>query len=476
MIVMGTASFLASKTLFDNASWVSHTEKVKASLFAVEKQLVDMETGQRGFILTFKEDFLEPYHQGGKDLKQTFSQLHNRVSDNPAQIERLKAVEGLAEQKERQLNETITLKREGKEQELQALFISGKGKKVMDDVRTRISEMITVEDKLLISREESMIQAKRISSYVTVGGTLLAAMVSCIVLFFIARQVVRPINEVASNLAYSSNEIAVAAAQQERITGQQAASVNQASTTVSELSESARQAASQSEASVEVAKKAAALTDQGRETVNLAVEKMNILRDKIGVVSGQMLLLGERSSQIGNLANMVRDLADQTNMLALNAAVEAARAGEHGKGFAVVASEVRKLADQSKKSGQEASIIIEDVQKTTNATVILTEESTKTVEQVTGLSEQVGNLFRALADEANKVYENCQQVLLTSRQQSTAIIQLSEGMDSVNAGLKESVQGMGRTTAGIEKLRETTMKLKEFGVRIDKTVSPITEA
>ena len=94
------------------------------------------------------------------------------------------------------------------------------------------------------------------------------------------------------------------------------------------------------------------------------------------MVADQILRLGEQTTQIGSIANLVKDLATQTNMLALNAAVEAARAGDHGKGFAVVASEVRKLADQSKKSAEEAAALIAEVQKATNSTIMVTEEST----------------------------------------------------------------------------------------------------
>lgn len=467
MIVIGVANFFTSKSLLDSTSWVTHTEQIKGMLFLVEKQLTDMETGERGFIFTAKEDFLEPYYRAEKELRQTFSKLHNSIASRH-QVDRLKALEGVVAEKERFVNETITLKREGREQELLAVFISGKGKKIMDDIRTRISEMLTVEDNLLSSRVESVNQAVRLSYYINVGVTLLAAILSFTVLLLIARQVVRPINQVASDLAYSSTEIAAAAAQQERITGQQSVAVTEASTTVNQLRESSRQSAHQSEATVGVAKRATGLTDEGKDAVSRAVDATNILSDKIKLMASQMLRLFEQTGQISGIANVVRDLADQTNMLALNAAVEAARAGEHGKGFAVVASEVRKLADQSKKSAQEAQIIIEDVQKASNTTSMMAEESANLVEQVSGFAARVGDLFTDLSEAAGKVYDNCEQVLLNVRQQSVAINQVGQAMDIVNSGLKESTQGASRTTAGIEKLRETTLKLKEYGVKIEK--------
>jgi len=346
MLVIGVANFLTSRTLLNSASWVSHTEQVKAMLADLVKSLIDMESGERGFVYTNKEEFLEPYHQGQKELKQDLSELRNLIGDSRNQVERLKAVEELDARQERFFNEVITLKREAEEQKLSALVISGAGKKNMDAIRTKVSEMITVEDKLLASWQECVNQAQQISSYVTVGGTLLAVILSFTVLFFIGRRVVRPINQVAGDLVYSSSEIAAAAAQQERITGQQSVAVTEASTTVSELRESSLLSAHQSEATVEVAKKAAGLTEEGKDTVTQTVDATKILGEKIKAMASQMARLLEQTGQVSGISNLVRDLADQTNMLALNAAVEAARAGEHGKGFAVVASEVRKLADQ----------------------------------------------------------------------------------------------------------------------------------
>lgn len=472
MLVTGVANFLVSNMLLDNSKWVSNTERVKALMVSVDKQLVEMESGQRGFLFTSKEDFLGHYNQVQKQLNHTLSQLQNMLSADPFQIKNLKAIEELAQQKIEVMDQTLVLKREGQEQELLALVISGAGKKIMDDIRIRVNEMLATEDKNLNVREASVKQAQRISWFVTVGGTLLAVIVSFVVMFYLTRQIIGPINQVASNLAYSSTEIATAAAQQERITGQQSVAVTEAATTINELRESSLLSAHQSEATVEVAKKAAGLTEDGKDTVSRAMDATNVLSQRIKVMASQMLRLLEQTSQIGGIANVVRDLADQTNMLALNAAVEAARAGEHGKGFAVVASEVRKLADQSKKSAQEAKIIIEDVQKSTNATGVMADESAKIVEQVTGFAERVGNLFTDLSGAADKVYDNCQQVLLNVRQQSIAINQVGQAMDSVNAGLKESAQGAGRTTAGIEKLRETALKLKEYGVRIEKADLP----
>src|SRR5215475_6788611 len=93
--------------------------------------------------------------------------------------------------------------------------------------------------------------------------------------------------------------------------------------------------------------------------------------------------------QIAGKIGIIDEIAYQTNLLALNAAVEAACAGEHGKGFAVVGAEIRKLADQSKKSAERIATLVSDIHNATNASVMATEEGTKTVSELAGSISEV---------------------------------------------------------------------------------------
>ena len=322
--------------------------------------------------------------------------------------------------------------------------------------------------KSLVDRERELVKESKLQSNLAQenivralgAGTLLMIVVAFTLGLWIVRGTNRAISEATNTISTSAKEIAATVTQHERAAVSQAAMVNETTTTVDELSVSSKQTSDQAQAMVDIARKASSLTDEGGSVVSQATEGVSGLREKVGVVADQILQLGEQTSQIGNIANLVKDLATQTNMLALNAAVEAARAGEHGKGFAVVASEVRRLADQSKKSAEEATVIISEIQKATNSTIMVTEESTKTVEEVAKMSQKVGHLFEALSGEANRVFENAQQVVLNSKQQSSAVNQIGEAMKSINASVKETAAGVTQTKIGVQNLEQAAQGLQ----------------
>ncbi|MEP0819075.1 MULTISPECIES: CHASE3 domain-containing protein [Trichocoleus] len=445
MIGVGLASKLSMQVLANSMASVNRTYQIKGSLQELEKSLINAETGQRGFIFTGKEEFLEPYNAATTSLPTDISQLRSKLS-NEEQKRSLVEVERLTQQKLDELAQTIALKRQGKEQELRALVLSGLGKTVMDNIRRELNKMQSVEDDLLVQRRAAATQAEQLASLISLGGTLVAIILGSSVAIFIARRVVQPINQVATAIASSASEIAAAVEQQEHTATQQAAAVSETTTTMDELSASSRQSAQQAEAAANSAQQALILVDGNGLGGRQGGEHNSSLRDKVGQIAEQILRLSEQTNQIGSISSLVSDLANQTNMLALNAAVEAARAGEHGRGFAVVAAEIRKLADQSRKSAERISSLVSDVQNATNSTVMVADEGTKTVE--------------GIVTAMNNITVNNQQISLTAKQQAIAIEQVVDAMISLNQRALETASGISQTKASTQKLNEAAYDLK----------------
>jgi uncharacterized protein Yka (UPF0111/DUF47 family) len=289
------------------------------------------------------------------------------------------------------------------------------------------------------------------------GGT---ALVACVLAVLLANRTTKLIQDIANTIASSSNEIAATLEQQERTVNQQASSVHETSTTMDELGASSRQAAEQAEASASGARQVLNLAENGTQAVQQTMEGMSTLKGNVEAIAEQIMRLSEQTGQIGNISDLVADIANQTNMLALNAAVEAARAGENGKGFAVVASEIRKLADESKKSAEKINTLVTHLQAAMNSTVMVTDEGTKKTDASIKLAQGTAQAFVGVTDSVNHVFVNSQQISLSAKQQAVAVQQVLAAMNALNLGAKETASGISQVKVSTQQLQEAAKQLQ----------------
>jgi methyl-accepting chemotaxis protein len=285
----------------------------------------------------------------------------------------------------------------------------------------------------------------------------LAALVA---IWVIVQQVAKTLTNSTTTLASTSTQIASAVEQQERYLSEQAASVNETTTTIEELGASSRQAAEQADASAAGAQQAISISGDGSRIVSRTMSGIGDLRTKVEAIADKIMQLSEQTAQISTISDMVADIASQTNMLSLNAAVEAARAGEQGKGFAVVAGEVRKLAEQSKKSADKIKVLVAEVQTSINSTVMVTDEGTKTAAESIRLAEETAGAFNGIASSINDVFLNSQQIALSAKQQAVAVQQAVSAMNAINLGAKETSAGVSQVKAATQDLAGTAKELQ----------------
>ena len=460
-------SQFAKSNLLETQKLVAHTYEVKGMLNEIEKDLVDAETGQRGYLVTGATNYLEPYDAGRKNFQLHIDELKKLVSDNPTQVTRAEGVQQKAEQKFAELEETINLKKAGKEKEALSIVLTNKGKQVQDEIRAAIVTMSQEEQKLLDERTKATSQVQTVTSVIGWGGLIIEIVAGLFISYYVAnyigRLIIGPITNAAKAVASSSAGIADTVEKQERSVLEQTSSVNETTSIIEELGIFALQSAEQADSAAGGAKQALSLAEGGTQTVGRTIEGISGLRDQVTAIANQIIRLSEQTGQISTVSELVADLANQTNMLALNAGVEAARAGEQGKGFAVVAAEIRKLADQSKKSADRINSLVNEVQAAINSTVMVTDEGTKKATVGIELAEETGDVFASIADSVNQVFLNTQQIAQSAKQQAVSVQQVVAAMNVINLGAKE-------TAAGIVQVKDATNDLNKAAENLEAVV------
>lgn len=358
-------------------------------------------------------------------------------------------------------------------QQLMDLVNQGQGQEAINRWRSGDAgraKAVAVSEHLaaMEAREQELVQAARDREEqalqdlqnVLIWASGLSLVASGVIGTLVIQRASRQINAAAALIASSTTQIASSIEEQERSSNHQAASVNQTTTTMDELGASSRQSAEQAEAAAAAAQQALVLADNGNRAVDRTIQGMATLKTKVSAIAAQILRLSEQTGQIGSISGLVSDIANQTNMLALNAAVEAVRAGEHGKGFSVVAAEIRKLADESKKSAERISALVSDIQNAINATVMATDEGTKTVDEGVQIAQETSAAFSGVAHAVNNVVLNNQQIFLNIKQQAIAIQQVVDAMNALNIAAQETTGGISQIRIGTQRLNEAAQNLQ----------------
>ena len=159
VLAMGLLEHRARQDVLDSAEWVSHTLQVQRELVRTRMLLTDAETGQRGYLLTMDESYLDPNEQARAAMPNALAQLRRLTADNPGQQQRLRDLDRLATEKVAELSDTVATAQRGNRDAAMQVVIGGRGNTLMNDIRTLIQRALDEEARLLQEREGRMIRA-----------------------------------------------------------------------------------------------------------------------------------------------------------------------------------------------------------------------------------------------------------------------------------------------------------------------------
>jgi methyl-accepting chemotaxis protein len=270
------------------------------------------------------------------------------------------------------------------------------------------------------------------------------------------------VSKSVSAAASASNQISASAEEMASGAQEQSSQTTEVAGAVEEMTKTILETTKNSSIAAETAKGAGTSAKQGGKVVSETIEGMNRIAEVVQKSAETVQALGKSSDQIGEIIQVIDDIADQTNLLALNAAIEAARAGEQGRGFAVVADEVRKLAERTTKATKEIAGMIKQIQKDTKGAVESMGKGTEEVEKGKALADKAGESLKEIITGAEKAVDVITQVAAASEEQSSTSEEISKSIEMINNVTRESTAGIQQIAKASEDLSRLTTNLQEL--------------
>ncbi|MCE2570169.1 methyl-accepting chemotaxis protein [Motilimonas eburnea] len=232
-----------------------------------------------------------------------------------------------------------------------------------------------------------------------------------------------------------------------------------AASAMTEMSASAVEVSSSATKATELSANAMNTANQGRDVVVNSVSSMSGLSKQIIDSSNIVAELQKDSEQIGTVLEVIRSIAEQTNLLALNAAIEAARAGEQGRGFAVVADEVRSLASRTQDSTQEIQSIIQTLQQGSEKAYKAMQESCDSAEDTVNLVQSAEQSLLSIADFISEINTAIEHISDAAGQQATVADEISQNVNMVSDISTRTYDQTEETSHSAEMLNQLGQRL-----------------
>lgn len=521
-VVVGGLGVFNSKRIMDANAKNEFTHEVIENVLEVRENLVNIETGERGFLLRGDNSYLAPYIEGKELVRKHLDKAIELTSHNVLITEELRlfnthyntwlntVVDPLIDAKR------LVIEGNMAPEDFNAMVDATPGKPLMDKMRQTLTKVEVEEYRLLRLRQAVSQEVYDQSIWMTIGLTLFALVSGLTLNFFISRMFKRKLatasthinaladgrlnsqitvsgkdevdlllkdlskaqtnlrnlidgirnstsslTESAGSVRTSSDEMNNAASEQADATASMAAAVEELTVSISQITENSNEAS-------HTAHQAKQSADQGSVTLGLVVEGIRNIASSVQGSAATVRSLEKQSNEISEIISTITDIADRTNLLALNAAIEAARAGESGRGFAVVADEVRKLAEQTKGSSERISTMVFQIQSITQQASKSMDDSVGMVQQGIEQADSVSETIDEIKANADRVNEAIQAITVSMKEQSNVSVEISRNVERVAQMTEENTAAIAQNKHVAQQISDLALNLTQ-SVQVFKT-------
>ena len=523
VLLVSVISIFNSRFLSSNTETLStvFTEALSLSLNA-DRDLYQAQGALQNFLIANSldtgeaEQYLEVYEENAEQAQQRMNTVKSVMSDYPVVSEVTARFDKDFNDWKQVSDNVIQIIRQGEPAQAAALF-NGKGARTFDALRNnydRAGEAIkSLSDKLT---EENLTSSNEQMWYLIIAVvlTILACVGSIIVgprlvthrlnnltamikeisegegdlrqrldtsgrdeltvlasafnsLMDNLQRLISAIKNDASVLSKSVDELSESANSSENISVQQTGNLEQIATAVNELSHAVKEVAENSQNALHDTQNANQETAASRSAVDNSAQSISHMSSTISHASEVIQKLAVESKGITSLLNVIRDIAEQTNLLALNAAIEAARAGEQGRGFAVVADEVRSLASRTQRSTEDINKMVIKLEKGVSEAVEAIESGASQMDEVVEMSGNVTAALQRVTESVGGANDRIYQIASATEQQSEVVNEVNSNISSLNTLSHQALQAV-TLAASVSK------SINSVSQRIDKNVGRFT--
>ena len=262
------------------------------------------------------------------------------------------------------------------------------------------------------------------------------------------------VSESVSSLSYAAGQVASRSGEQSVSAAGMASAMEQSTANLAEIASNARYLG-------DTSRESGTLSRQGANIIHEAGREMGVIAETVREGAYSIEALGQQSNQISAIVQVIKDIADQTNLLALNAAIEAARAGEQGRGFAVVADEVRKLAERTAQSTQQITGMIGAIQTSSGQAVNVMDDTVKRVSGGVELAEQAGDAITRISASTDHLVKGVEEISNALQQQNMANQDIARHVERIAQMTEENSHAANDTATAAQHLESLSQAMQQ---------------